>query len=745
MHRLRVLCLATAVAALAPILPCRAGIFGSVRGIVHDPQHRPIQGAHITLRARPSQWTKETETNADGEFRFDAVPLGEYLLRVEHEGLRPADRELTVTSGSALVLHFSLELATVREQVKVFAGLEGMDTASSRTETLVDRGQIERAPGASRTNSLAAITDFVPGAYLVHNQLHLRGGHQATWLVDGVPVPNTNIADTVGPQFDPKDIDTIEIQRGGYSAEIGDRTYGAFNVVPRSGFARDHEAEIIASFGSFNETNSQINFGSHTNRFAWYGSASGNRADFGLMPPVPDAPHNQANGLGAFMSLILNATPKDQLRWVASLRGSFYQVPNTLADQAAGIRDVERERNAFVNFSWVRTSGTGLLLTVSPFYHYSRAAFDSGPNDPLITTYHRDSHYAGGQATLAFAQGRHNARAGVYTFGQHDRALFGLRGTLTGEVGGATSASLEQQQKQNGYLIATFLEEQFRLTDWLTLNGGVRLTHFTGALVENAADPRLGVALRVPKLGWVLRAFYGRYYQAPPLLTVSGPLAEFALEQGFAFLPLRGERDEQHEFGLAIPWRGWVLDLSHFRTSAKNFFDHDALANSNIFLPLTIERARIRGYEATLRSPRAWGRARFYVNYSHQYVQGRGGVSGGLTDFSPPQNDYFFLDHDQRHTLNFGYQISLPWQSWTSGNVSFGSGFLEGDGPAHLTSHTTFSFALGKAFGERWNIQFHALNLTNKRFPVDTSNTFGGTHFNYPRQLFGEVRFRLHY
>ena len=35
-----------------------ATIFGSVRGIVHDPQHRPIQGAMVMLRSKSSEWTK---------------------------------------------------------------------------------------------------------------------------------------------------------------------------------------------------------------------------------------------------------------------------------------------------------------------------------------------------------------------------------------------------------------------------------------------------------------------------------------------------------------------------------------------------------------------------------------------------------------------------------------------------------------------------------------------------------------
>ena len=98
------------------------------------------------------------------------------------------------------------------------------------------------------------ITNYTPSAYMVHDQLHIRGGHQVSWLLDGVPVPNTNIASNVGPQFDPKDMDYLEVQRGGYSAEYGDRTYGVFNVVTRSGFERNRQAEVVASYGNYNNT-----------------------------------------------------------------------------------------------------------------------------------------------------------------------------------------------------------------------------------------------------------------------------------------------------------------------------------------------------------------------------------------------------------------------------------------------------------------------------------------------------------
>jgi outer membrane receptor protein involved in Fe transport len=715
-------------------------IFGNVRGIVHDPQHRPIQGAVVVLRAQLSQWSAQAQSNDEGEFEFSAVAAGRYSVSVTAKGFNPEEQQILVTSGSAPILHFPLSLATVTEKMEVSAAPATINTESSASENTVSRAQIAHTPGADRTNSLAMITSFVPGAYMVHDQLHIRGGHQVSWEVDGVPVPNTNIASNVGPQFDPKDVDTMEIQSGGFSAEYGDRSYGVFNVIPRTGFEYDNAGEFVASYGNFNQTNDQINFGSHTERFAYYGSVNANRSDLGLETPTSEVIHDLVSGVGGFGSLIFNATPRDQLRLVASLRKDHFQIPNTPEQQAAGIRDLDRESDAFVNFSWVRTLSAGALLTVSPFYHFNRANLVGGPDDtPLITNHNRASNYIGGQVTLGVVQGKHNVHAGVESFAQHDNTFFSLQAT------DGSGLALRQDTKPWGGIAAAYFEDQYRLTTWLTLNGGVRLSHFGGLVSENAADPRVGVALRVPKLDWIARGFYGRYYQPPPLDTVSGPLETLAVQQGFGFLPLHGERDEEYQAGLTVPWRGWGLDTDVFRTHARNFFDHDALGNSNIFLPLTIQGARIQGWEATLRSPLIARRVHVHLAYSHQFAQGLGAVTGGLTDFSPPEEGFFWLDHDQRNTLSTVLSSSLPWRTWATTSIAYGSGFVNGDGPAHLPARTTFDVSFGKSFAESWSLAFNALNVSNSRYLLDNSNTFGGTHYADPRQVYVQLRYRFHF
>jgi outer membrane cobalamin receptor len=723
---------------LALALSAQATIFGTVRGLIHDPQHRPVSGARVTLHSANSEWSKSSVSDNAGEFRFDAVPLGEYSVTVEIPGFSSAHQKISLGSSRDVNVHFALTVAAGSETVQVTDTAASVNTESSTSSNTVNRQQIAETPGGDQTNSLSMITDYTPGAYIVHDQLHVRGGHQVSWLLDGVPVPNTNIASNVGPQFDPKDIDYLEVQRGGYNAEYGDRTYGVFNVVTRSGFERNREAEMVASYGSFNTTNDQISFGDHTQRFAYYGSLSFNRTDLGLETPTPRIINDQSAGLSGFTSLILNKTPNDQLRLVASARGDHFQVPNTPEQQSGGIRDVESERDDFVNFSWLHTSAKGVLLTISPFYHFNRAHYLGGKGDtPIIPEDDRGSNYLGGVVSLGIARGKHNAHAGVQTFAERDNQLFGLTSD--------PSTALRQRESLWGSVSAVFFEDQYKPTTWLTLNGGLRLTHFGGTLSENAADPRIGAAVPIPKLGWVVRAFWGRYYQAPPLLTVGGPLLDVAVQQGFGFLPLRGERDEQREFGLTIPVAGWTFDVDNFRTAAKNFFDHDVLGNSNIFFPLTIDRARIHGWETTATSPRVAGHAQWHLAYSHQYAQGFGGVTGGLTDFSPPEDTYYFLDHDQRDTLSTGVNMELPLSSWVSFNFNYGSGFVDGDGPGHLPSHSSYDVSLGKTFHEKLTVRVTALNLANSRYLLDNSNTFGGTHYVNPRMIAVQLKYRFRY
>jgi hypothetical protein len=748
-----------------------ATIFGSVRGIVHDPQHRPIQGAHITLKAQTSDWIQSQVSNPSGEFEFTSVPIGNYTVTVSSNEFQEAQQDVIVQSDTSPVLHFKLAIAGAKENV-VVSGTPVEATMDTVTPTtMLNREDIQQTPGADRTNGLEMITDYVPATYVTHDMLHMNGGHQVQWLIDGVPIPNTNIATNLGPQIDPKDIDYLEVQRGSYNSDYGDRTYGMFNIAPRTGFERDRECDLVLTAGSFYQTDDQLSCGGHTERFAYYVSVNGNRSNFGLQTPIPQVVHDAENGYGGFASFIFNPDRKNQLRLVTSLRQDYYQVPidpdpnssgNQILEAAGevpsyGLHDAEREPDGYVILSWVHTFNSTTLLTISPFYHYNAADYQGGPNDyPVISTVDQIANYGGLQAVVNKNFWRNDLEAGVYGFAQHQHNYFDNQYTDGTANFPASSINV------TGGVAAEFINDRFNVTKWLTVIAGVRQTEFNASISENATDPRVGIAVRVPHLNWVLRGFYGHYYQPPPLVTATGALLGLANSQNFTFAPLHGERDKQWEASLIIPYRGWNLEVDNYQTTATNWLDHNNIGESNLFWPITWDAALIQGWDLTLRSPTLWHRAQAHLAYANQIAQATSPITGGLicpTPVTPAcpldiPPGYAPVDHDQRNTLNWGINSSLPWHGYASGNVYYGSGFTNGlygtpeaqyPGP-YLPSHTTVDLSAGKSFSEnKFAVSVTALNVANRRVQLDNSLTFGGFHWNDPRQIYGEIRYRFKY
>ena len=169
----------------------------------------------------------------------------------------------------------------------------------------------------------------------------------------------------------------------------------------------------------------------------------------------------------------------------------------------------------------------------------------------------------------------------------------------------------------------------------------------------------------------------------------------------------------------------------------------------------------MRAWEATLRSPSLWRRGQFHLAYSNQIAEQRGAITGGLicTQGCDSSFDYSPVDHDQRDTLNSGFTANLPLHTWFSSNVYYGSGFSNGTAGItdsngnlispyqgnYLPAHTTFDVSAGRSFGESWHAAVDVVNVTNHRVLTDSSLTIGGFHYNDPRMISAELRYRFHF
>src|SRR5258706_3322832 len=97
----------------------QAATFGALRGIVHDPDCRPVPAADVIVKSNPSDETRTLATDAQGIFEITALPVGAYTVTVGKDGFAPSMQAVVVTSGSAPVLHFQLVIGAQQEQVTV--------------------------------------------------------------------------------------------------------------------------------------------------------------------------------------------------------------------------------------------------------------------------------------------------------------------------------------------------------------------------------------------------------------------------------------------------------------------------------------------------------------------------------------------------------------------------------------------------------------------------------------------------
>ncbi|MGB6450571.1 MAG: TonB-dependent receptor [Steroidobacteraceae bacterium] len=735
------------------LLPERgwAAAYGSVNGIVRDDSNRPVAGANVVLEST-THAIVQRQTDSTGRFNFPKVAIGHYMLTVSRRDFVSLSQLVTVEAGYFPFAHVVLMHPSELAEVAVTATRLPI-VASITPITMVSQEDIANTPGASNVNSSAMITDYVPGAYQAHDMLHIRGGHQTNWLIDGVEIPNTNIAENLGPEIDPQDLQTLGVERGSYAADEGDRTYGIFNAIPKSGFSSQTQADLDVTAGNFGQTDDYVSAASHTNDSAYYVSVEGNRSNLGLQTPVSQVNHDDSQGYGALTNLQYEPSAQDEVSFVGQLRQDVYQIPDCtvpLADDpdcVGQFGDVQSEADSFALLSWAHTFTNDAVLTSSLMYHFERADYDGGAGDyPTITTYHHSSQYEGAEENLRMTFSRNHLDAGVFGFAQQDQADFNLA------FANGSSPTLSELESPTGGLVEAWVEDTFEAAHWLNLSAGVRQSYFQGDVTENATDPRLGATVQLPRLDWVLSAFWGKYYQAPPLETLSGPLVAYATASDTAFLPLRGERDTERQFGVTIPVQGWSIEADYFVTEASNFFDHNPLGESDIFLPITEQGALIEGRELTVRSPSFWPYGQVHLAYSNQTADCFGSITGGLVVAgtacgTPP----IALDHDQRNTLNLGYNVNLPRQFFVGSNLSINSGLSNGYAgppsyePSHLPSYVVLDLTVGRNITRDLSVSLTGLNVTNRHLLTDNSLTFGGVHWNNPFQIYAQLHYKFHY
>jgi outer membrane receptor protein involved in Fe transport len=224
---------------------------GFIVGTVTDPNGAAVPGVTIKATNTATGVSRETLSQADGSYRFDAVDPATYKLDVTASGFKTATKDVVVAAAQTSEASFALEVGNPAEVVTVTSAVSGVELQTqdgARVNTLGTR-QITELPvqGLNPVNlvfTLPGVVDpgplaggFVQGTEFSVNGLRARANNQ---LIDGLDNNDNSIT---GQFYQPvlrDGYNEVTVLNSDYSAEYGRAGGAVVNVITKSGTNEYH-------------------------------------------------------------------------------------------------------------------------------------------------------------------------------------------------------------------------------------------------------------------------------------------------------------------------------------------------------------------------------------------------------------------------------------------------------------------------------------------------------------------------
>ncbi len=236
--RLKLLTVIAAVLLMSP-LPAMAqvGQIATLTGTVSDPTGAVLPGATVTASSdKLIGGSRSTTTDANGVYRFPALPPGSYRVTAELANFKKFSQSALLELGQTITLDVKLEVGGLTEVVEVAGTSSVVDVKSSASQKNLTTELLENIPFTNR---------FGPGAMLLSPGVHptnfsAYGSGQSSsnaYLIDGVDVSDPE-GGTIWVFANHNWIQEVQVIGLGANAEYGGFTGVASNSLFRSGSNR---------------------------------------------------------------------------------------------------------------------------------------------------------------------------------------------------------------------------------------------------------------------------------------------------------------------------------------------------------------------------------------------------------------------------------------------------------------------------------------------------------------------------
>ncbi|MBP1606577.1 MAG: Outer rane receptor for ferrienterochelin and colicin [Acidobacteria bacterium] len=225
-----------------------------LRGKITDAQGAVIPGATVSLANPATGFTRDTVTDASGDYQFVSIPPGTYTLKVELTGFRTAIfNNVPLPVDTTATQNVKLEIGELSETVEVTAETTVINTTDASMGNVISGTQVRMLPLEAR--SVVGLLSLQPGAVFVPTNswgaLDNRSGavsgaraDQANVTLDGVDNndPQYNTAYTGALRSTLDSLQEFRVTTSNYGAESGRSSSAQVSLVTKSGTNDYHGA-----------------------------------------------------------------------------------------------------------------------------------------------------------------------------------------------------------------------------------------------------------------------------------------------------------------------------------------------------------------------------------------------------------------------------------------------------------------------------------------------------------------------
>jgi hypothetical protein len=225
----------------------------SIRGRIFDQISKTTLPGVQVIAYKDSIKITGTQTDSNGFFRLQNIPIGRISLRIFLIGYNTTNFKIEVTSAKEVVQNLELEeLAIKAEEVVITASKKGevrndMAIVSARVFSVEETNRY----ASSRSDPARMASNFagVQGTDDSKNDVVIRGNSPMglLWRLESIDIPNPNhfaaAGNTGGPLsiINNKTLENSEFYTGAFPAEYGNGNAGVFDLKLRNGNNEKHE------------------------------------------------------------------------------------------------------------------------------------------------------------------------------------------------------------------------------------------------------------------------------------------------------------------------------------------------------------------------------------------------------------------------------------------------------------------------------------------------------------------------